>query len=131
MDNRRYMSWLRREEAHAGGNRIFSRPYRNAASADVLVTLTDGYWRYVDWLEDRGDICIADWVRHCEANPDEAMPLSELLVYWLWTDECNRWVLGEPTPGTTKPQGFGFWKASYGKRVWRAGCGRLGARPQN
>lgn len=95
------------------------------SNADELITLPKSYWEYVDWLETRGDINFSGWVIHCEQNPHLDTPLSELLMYWLWLDECGRWMNCLPTQTTTIPSGFSFWKVEYGDQVWTAGCGRL------
>lgn len=123
----KFMRWLRQSTTGSASYDLETRTYPNSTGADELITLHHNYWNYVDWLEARGEISFADWVIHCEQNPSGDTPLSELLMYWLWLDECNRWLYCEPTPSQTLPAGFSFWKATYGERVWTVGCGHLTA----
>jgi|GEM_PF-2326859 hypothetical protein len=120
-----FLRWLRDAATTSASYDPVTRTYPNSAGADELITLHRNYWDYVDWLEARGDIRFADWVIHCEQNAEDDAPLSETLMYWLWKDECNRWLYCAPTPSKTLPAGFSFWKARYGDRVWTVGCGRL------
>lgn len=98
-----------------------ARNYPNSAGADELIFLPRNYWDYVDWSEARGDMDFAAWVIHCERNPHFDTPISELLMYWLWVDECGRWLHCKPTMSKTLPRGLAFWKATYGKKVWTVG----------
>jgi hypothetical protein len=124
----KYMQWLRERNAIDPSFTTTSRTYKNLAGADELIWLPNSYWDYVDWMEERGDISFADWVIHCEKNPHEDVSISNLLLYWLWQDECSRWMNCQPTPTTKRPAGLKFWKASYGDRVWTAGyAGRTGS----
>ncbi len=120
-----YMRWLHEKSTNSSYNKAVTRTYSNMSNADELITLPKSYWEYVDWLETRGDINFSEWVIHCEQNPHLNIPISELLMYWLWLDECGRWMNCLPTQTTTIPSGFRFWKAEYGDQVWTAGCGRL------
>lgn len=92
-----------------------TRAYKNAADVDTVITLTPGYWEYVEWLEERGDISFAVWVIHCETNPVEDWALSQTLMYWLWLDHCNRHRDGLPTPTAHPPQGYEGWADQYHK----------------
>jgi hypothetical protein len=120
-----YMRWLHSKSTKNSENQVISRTFKNSSGADELISLPQSYWGYVDWLEARGDIIFSEWVIHCEMNPHEDTPISHLLMYWLWLDECGRWMNCQPTPSTVIPNGFRFWKAEYGNRVWTAGCGRI------
>lgn len=122
-DHLTYMRWLHELEARQPHITVTSRSYKNTSGTDELIWLSEPYWDYVDWLEARSEISFADWVIHCEQNPHEGASLSSLLMYWLWQDECSRWMNNLPTGSDRLPKGFRFWKASYGGRVWTAGYG--------
>ena len=78
-----------------------------------MIHLPQSAWDYVDWLEVRGDIDFQSWVTHSEQHPFEDWSLSQLLMYWLWLDECRRHRNGEPTPTNVPPEGF----EPYGERA--------------
>lgn len=94
-------------------NAPVTRFYKHAAGADSMIHLPQGYWNYVDWLEARGDIDFTIWVTHCEENPFEDWPVSQLLMYWLWLDNCRRHRYGEATFSDTPPEGY----EPYGERA--------------
>lgn len=119
-------AYVRKLRARTKGIRdyeVVSRDYPNLAGASEIIFLPRCYWNYVDWAEARGEMDFAGWVIHCEKNPHEDMPISELLMYWLWQDICSRWMNCLPTMLDVPPQGFAFWKATYGKKVWTVGYG--------
>lgn len=83
------------------------RIYKNSAGADVLIHLPDNYWNYVDWLaENDKETDFQYWITHTEQHPFEDWSLSQLLMYWLWLDHCNRHRYGYPTPTDTPPEGY-------------------------
>ncbi|WP_107495982.1 hypothetical protein [Thalassobius sp. I31.1] len=123
MNHQNYVRWLREAEHLSKDYHVTSRSYPNPHGANELIFLPQNYWHYVDWLEVNTDITFADWVIHCAQNPHEATPISHLLMYWLWQDECSRWINCLPAGSDRLPKGFRFWKASYGTRVWTAGFG--------
>ncbi|WP_037226941.1 hypothetical protein [Roseobacter sp. GAI101] len=86
-----------------------ARVYKNASGIDEIIHLHRCYWAYVDWLEATTDIKFINWVVHCDKNPSEGYTLSHLLMYWLWTDECDRFRAGLPTPNPYPPMGYEGW----------------------
>ncbi len=101
-----YMQSLQARADEHPNNKPVGRLYKNTAGTDVLIHLPQGYWNYVEWLEARGDIDFQDWVTHTEQNPFEDCSLSQLLMYWLWLDECRRHRYGNPTPTDIPPEGY-------------------------
>ena len=106
MDHIAFMDYLRTRGEPAD---VVPRVYPSIRGTDQVIFLTQGYWDYVDWLEARGVIDFAAWVKHCETHPFEGMTLSHLLMHWLWTDECNRHRNGDETPTNAPPEGFERW----------------------
>ena len=113
MDNKKYLDDLRRRSPNAKSYQIEARPYKNAKGVDELIYLQAGYWRYVEWAEANTEIDFAEWVIHCDKTPCEGFSLSHLLMYWLWTDECNRFRQGEPTPKPYPPMGYEGWADQF------------------
>ncbi|WP_417674818.1 hypothetical protein [Pseudodonghicola sp.] len=107
------MTYLQSRVAEHPDNQPIGRIYQNSAGADVLIHLPQHYWNYVDWSEARGDIDFQHWVTHTERHPFEDWSLSQLLMYWLWLDECRRHRYGHPTPTNTPPEGY----EPYGERA--------------
>lgn len=91
------------------------RFYKNASGVDEMIIMTQSHWDYVEWLENTTEIKFADWVIHCDKNPFEDHPISELLIYWLWVDECARFKEGLDTPTPFPPVGYKGW----GDEEWR------------
>lgn len=98
MSHQRFMNFLRGGTPSTPPYDPIARVYKNASGVDEIIHLHRCYWNYVDWLEATTDIKFADWVVHCDKNPSEGYTLSHLLMYWLWTDECDRFREGLPTP---------------------------------
>jgi hypothetical protein len=113
MSHQEYMRYLRQNLPNHESCEVQSRTYKNAKGVDEIIFLTSGYWAYVDWLEARGDISFADWVVHCDLNRFEDWCLSHLLHHWLWTDECNRFRQGLPTPNPYPPMGYEGWADEF------------------
>ncbi|MCG8405203.1 MAG: hypothetical protein MI923_08410 [Phycisphaerales bacterium] len=113
MDNRKYLADLRRRMPNRPSHKIEARSYKNASGVDELIYLPTGYWNYVEWAEKNTEIDFADWVVHCDTNPSEGFCLSHLLMYWLWTDECNRFRQGLPTPHPYPPMGYEGWADEF------------------
>jgi len=82
------------------------RLFKNTAGADVMIHLPKNSWNYVDWLVGRGDIDFGVWVQHCEQTPFNDWPISKLLMYWLWLDDCRRHRGGIETYSNVPPQGY-------------------------
>jgi hypothetical protein len=113
MNHHQYLQDLRRRSQNLDRHEIEARAYKNAKGVDELIYLTKGYWEYVEWAEKNTEIDFATWVVHCDNNPSEGFSLSHLLMYWLWTDECNRFRAGDPTPDAYPPQGYQGWADEY------------------
>lgn len=113
MNHHEYLRDIRTRSQNTENNEIEARPYKNAKGVDELIYLTKGYWNYVDWAEANTDIDFQTWVVHCDNNPVEDFTLSHLLMYWLWTDECNRFRAGDPTPHPCPPRGYEGWADEY------------------
>ena len=92
--------------------KLITRLYKNAYGADLMVHLPQQVWDNADWLETRGDIDIGAWVIHCDQTPFDDWTVSQLMLYWLWLDECRRHRYGDPTPTNMRPEGY----ESYGER---------------
>ena len=114
MNQQEFLSHLRSRSPNHETYEIEARAYKNAKGVDELIYLQRGYWRYADWLEANVDeVTIADWVVHCDKNPCEGYSLSHQLMYWLWTDECNRFRAGDPTPNSYPPLGYEGWADEF------------------
>ena len=109
MNHQEYITHLRTRTPSAPNFDVIGRAYKNAQGIDEIIYLHSCYWDYVAWLEDTTDIKFAAWVVHCDNNPSEGYTLSHLLMYWLWTDECNRFREGLPTPYPYPPMGYEGW----------------------
>ncbi|WP_299671312.1 hypothetical protein [uncultured Roseobacter sp.] len=83
-----------------------ARVYKNSVGADVLIHLPQGYWTFVDWAEARDEIDFQYWVIHTEQHPYEDWSLSQLLMYWLWLDQCRRHRYGHATHTNVPPEGY-------------------------
>lgn len=116
MDNKHYLDDLRRRSPNLPCYEIEARPYKNAQGVDALIYLQRGYWDYVTWAEKNTEIDFADWVIHCDKNPFEDWPLSKLLMYWLWTDQCNRFRAGEQIHKPYPPMGYEGWADEFHAR---------------
>ena len=101
-----YMRDLLARSAEHPQLRPVARCYRNAAGTDVLIHLPQSYWDYVDWLEARNLIDFQYWVTHTDQHPFEDWSLSQLLMYWLWLDECRRYRCGDETMTNLPPEGY-------------------------
>ncbi len=121
MNHQNYVRWLREAEHLSKDYHVTSRSYPNPHGADELIFLPQNYWHYVDWLEANTDITFADWVTHCAQNPHKTTPISHLLMYWLWQDECCRWINNAPRPNGPAPKGLKLWTAKYKGQNWRVG----------
>ena len=108
-----FMRYLQSRISEHPGNKPVGRFYQNSDGGEVLIHLPQGYWNYVDWSEARGDIDFQHWVTHTEQHPFEDWSLSQLLMYWLWLDECRRHRYGHPTPTNVPPEGY----EPYGERA--------------
>lgn len=108
-----FMQYLQSNSLKDPANAPVMRLCKNHSGADVMIHLPQGYWNYVDWLEQRGDIDFTAWVDHCEATPFEDWPISQLLMYWLWRDNCRRHRNGDPTFSDAPPDGY----EPYGERA--------------
>ncbi|WP_181820821.1 MULTISPECIES: hypothetical protein [Rhodobacterales] len=106
MSQQKYMAYLQSKSKDRPNDPIEMRLYKNMAKADVMIHLPRSYWDFVEWVELRGDISFQDWVIHCEQTPFEDWSISELLMYWLWMDQCNRHRYGLPKPNDVLPEGY-------------------------
>lgn len=113
MNNIQYLNDLRRRSPNTETYEIEARPYKNAEGVDELIYLQRGYWRYVEWAEKNTEIDFAAWVIHCANHPCEGYSLSHQLMYWLWTDHCNRFRAGDPTPYDYPPMGYEGWADEF------------------
>ncbi|MEP3198207.1 MAG: hypothetical protein ABJO57_10080 [Lentilitoribacter sp.] len=113
MNQREFLQDLRSRSPNDERYEIEVRAYKNAKGVDQLIYLQRGYWRYVAWAEKNTDINFAEWVVHCDQNPSEGFSLSHLLMYWLWTDHCNRYRASDPTPDSYPPMGYEGWAEEY------------------
>lgn len=109
MSFQEYMHWMRTGTPNHWSYEIVAKPYKNAEGVDEIISMMRCNWDYVDWLEANSEIKFAEWVIHCDKNPWENMCLSNLLMYWLWLDECNRFKEGLPTPNAYPPMGYVGW----------------------
>lgn len=117
MSNRDYLGDLRRRSPNHPNYKIEARAYKNAKGVDELIHLQVGYWSYVEWLEANTDIRFGDWVIHCDQNPFEDWPLSKLLMYWLWKDQCGRFAEGERNDQPFPPMGYEGWADEFHSQV--------------
>ena len=101
-----FMAFLREIESTDPRHRTETRFYPNGQGADVMVQLPRSSWAYVDWLEQTQGGEFGAWVIHCLNTPFEDWPLSELLMYWLWADECGRHRKGMVAPSDAPPVGY-------------------------
>ncbi|QBY02535.1 hypothetical protein E2K80_18805 [Rhodophyticola sp. CCM32] len=101
-----FMKFLSEIDDHHEGQTTETRLYPNGQGAEVMVQLPQSSWAYVDWLEQTQGGDFAGWVTHCLQTPFEDWPLSKLLMYWLWADECERHRRGMATRSETKPDGY-------------------------
>ena len=104
MNHQEYVRCLRASETISDAYQVVSRGYPNICGAQELIFLPQKYWDYADWLEEGGNINFAEWVLHCDKHPHEGMVISHLLMYWLWLDECNRWIYDDPRPTDSVPK---------------------------
>ena len=109
MNQIEFLNYLRHGLPNSPEYEIEPRVYKNAKGVDEIIHLTRNYWRYVDWADQNTDIDFANWVIHCDQNPTAGYTLSHQLMYWLWTDECNRFRQSHPTPHPYPPMGYESW----------------------
>jgi len=109
MNHQEYMTHMRTRTPSTPTYDVVARAYKNAKGIDEIIHLHRCNWDYVEWLEANTGISFAEWVVHCDKNPSEGYTLSHLLMYWLWTDECNRFREGLPTPHSYTPVGYEGW----------------------
>ncbi|WP_395173526.1 hypothetical protein [Roseibium alexandrii] len=116
MTQRDFMKHLLSGSPQSPIHQPLSRVYKNNHDIDTVIALPRGYWEYVDFLESRLEISFLTWVRHCDRNPFEDWSLSELLMYWLWLDQCHRFYEGLPTNKPKPPMGYERWlNQEYGR----------------
>ena len=113
MDQSEYMHFITHCSPNHPTHEPESRIYKNSQGVDTVITLTRGYWRYVDWLEARVEIHFAWWVIDCDRNPVEDRTLSDQLMCQLWLDECDRFRKGFPTPNSFPSMGYEGWADEY------------------
>lgn len=113
MNHQEFLHYLRHNTPNNEAYEIEARAYKNGKGIDELISLPRSYWRYVEWAENTTDIDFATWVIHCAQNPVEGYTLSHQLMYWLWTDECNRFRAGETTPEDYPPMGYTGWADEF------------------
>jgi hypothetical protein len=109
MNHQEYMTHMRTRTPSLPTYDVVGRAYKNTQGIDEIIYLHRCNWDYVEWLEANTEIRFAEWVVHCDDNPSEGYTLSHLLMYRLWTDECNRFREGLPTPHPYPPAGYEGW----------------------
>lgn len=109
MNHREFMHDMRHRLPNAPAYKVETRAYKNASGVDEMIHLPKSWWDYVDWADPNTDIDFAAWIIHCDQNQTEGYTLSHQLWYWLWTDHCNRFRNGDPTPNPYPPMGYEGW----------------------
>lgn len=113
MNQQEFLHHIRHCTPNADAYDIEARAYKNTHQIDALIHLPKSYWDYIEWAEKNTEINFANWVVHCDNNPCEGYTLSHQLMYWLWTDECNRFRVGDPTPNSYPPMGYEGWADEF------------------
>lgn len=114
MNHSEFMHYIRNQTPSGRGFDVVPRTYKNAVGVDEVVWLNRSYWKYADWLQDtEEEVDIAEWVIHCDKNNVAGYTLSHQLMFWLWTDECNRFRQGLKTPNTYPPMGYEGWADEF------------------